>query len=416
MPGMLSCALRAFYEESAEFRFEYPLVTVPEAGPKESLHYYLYQCSIPPTRRSVRRFDPNGIAQEWSRVTGVVYRPAAAAMYGLRSLGQYLRNGNQADLKIFLNQVDWLEQRATVRANGAVVWSQDFDMQEGHILLRAPWVSANVQGFVTSALVRGWRITRRPRLLELLKGSTRLFELDCERGGIRVQAEGQVLYTETPGLGAPGIMDGFMRSLLGLYDLYAEFGDPKVYELFRQGVEGLKHFLPRWDYRKKWSIYANGEYLCPPAYHCLNRMLLKVLARLTGESRFADYAEAWDPAHLSSFDRVEIYLAFLATKNACRLKYRTWRQKTNVSLAQVESGRLRALPISPGNGSSGQSEEVEVGGAPPVAEAGGARRPYFGGTPLDQRQGHLSSQPKDASGDSAAHALVARRNWRRKIG
>src|SRR5438128_6655426 len=131
---------------------------------------------------------------------------------------------------------------------------------------------------------------RRPRLLELLKGSARVFELDCENNGVLVKAEEHVVYTEVPGLPAPGIMDGFMTSLLGLYDLYVETGDPKVYELFMQGVEGLRYFLPRWDYRKKWSLYSNGAYLCPPGYHCLNRMLLIVLARLTGDSYFAEYA------------------------------------------------------------------------------------------------------------------------------
>jgi hypothetical protein len=158
------------------------------------------------------------------------------------------------------------------------------------------------------------------------------------------------VYTEVPGLPAPGIMDGFMRSLLGLYDLYVEIGDPKVYELFMQGVEGLRYFLPRWDYRKKWTFYSNGAYLCPPAYHCLNRMLLTVLARLTGDSYLAEYAEAWNPTHLSWSGRAEIYLAFLLTKNTCRLKYRTWSQKTTVRSAQLENGTVSPLlPITPEN-------------------------------------------------------------------
>jgi hypothetical protein len=344
MPAMLKCALRTLYEEIAEFRFDYPLMTVPEAGPKESLHYYLYKYSKTPPHQSVVRLDSNGIAGVWGRVTGVVYRPAFVAMYGIAKLGDYLRSGNRAQLNVFLNSVNWLEQHAVIRADGAVVWPHDFHVQEGPIPLRAPWVSANVQGFVISALVRGWRITSRPRLLELLRGSARVFELDCERNGVRVQAEGHVVYTETPGLPAPGIMDGFMRSLLGLYDLYVETGDPKVYGLFIQGVEGLRYFLPRWDYRKKWSLYSNHSYLCPPAYHCLNRMLLIVLARLTGDSCFAEYADAWNPTGLSLLDRAEIYLAFLLTKNTCRLKYRTWRQKKTVSSIQPETGHLLAPP------------------------------------------------------------------------
>jgi hypothetical protein len=71
MPGTLRCALRTLYEEIAEFRFDYPLMTVPEAGPKDSLHYYLHKYSETPPYRSVLRLDANGIAQAGNRVTGV---------------------------------------------------------------------------------------------------------------------------------------------------------------------------------------------------------------------------------------------------------------------------------------------------------------------------------------------------------
>ncbi len=340
MPGKLKCALCILYDEIAEFRFDYPLMVVPEAGPKESLHYYLYKYSKTPPSRSVLRLDSNGIARVYGRVTGVVYRPGFIAMYGLGNLGRYLRSGDQSHLDVFLNQVNWLEHHAVIRTDGAVVWPHHFDLQEGPVGVKAPWISANVQGLVISALVRGWRVTRRPRLLELLKGSARVFELGCDGNGVRVEAEGHVVYTEIPGLPAPGIIDGFMRSLLGLFDLHMETGDQNVYQLFVQGVEGLRYFLPRWDYRKKWSWYSNRSYLCPPAYHCLNRMLLRVLARLTGDLCFAEYAESWNPNRLSVVDRAEIYLTFLLTKNTCRLKYRTWRQNTT---RRLETGHS---PIS----------------------------------------------------------------------
>jgi hypothetical protein len=337
--GTLECALRSLYEEIAEFRFDYPLMVVPEAGPKESLHYYLYKYRSTPPQRHVMRLDAHGNAQVWDRVNGVVYRPAFVAMYGLGNLGHYLRGGDKTHLDIFLNQVNWLEQHAITREDGAVVWVHDFDLQEGPIRLKAPWISANIQGFAISALVRGWRITRRPHLLELATGAIRVFELDCSHHGIRVNAEGHVVFTEIPGLPAPGIMDGFMRSLLGLYDLYVETGDPKINKLFVHGIEGLRHFLPKWDYREKWSLYSNCYYLCPPAYHSLNRLLLTVLARLSGEQCFAEYAEAWNPDRLSYLDRAEVYFAFLVTKNACRVKYRTWRQKTRVAWPRPRNAR-----------------------------------------------------------------------------
>jgi D-glucuronyl C5-epimerase-like protein len=325
-PSRLKLAIRALFEEAVEFSFCYPLMVVPEAGPKNSLHYYLYKYRKMPPYRSVMRLDPNGIAQVWGRLTGAVYKPAFVATYALHNLEDYLCSRDQRCLDIFFNQIHWLEQYAVLRSDGAVVWPHCFDLEEGPVRPKAPWISANAQGLVISALVRAWRITRQPRLWELLKGSTKVFQLDHDCNGVRVRTGRHIVYTEVPGVPAPGIMDGFMRSLLGLYDLYIETADETIHTLFTEGIDGLRHFLPKWDYRQKWSMYSNRLYLCPPGYHCLNRLLLTVLANLTGDPDLAEQAAAWNPNQLSVLDRAEIYLAFLWTKNACRLKYRVWRQ------------------------------------------------------------------------------------------
>ena len=323
----LKYALRALYEEIAEFQFEYPLMAVPEAGPRESLHYYWYKYRKTPPYRRAKRLDENGIARAWSRTTGTKYRPAYIAMHALHHLESYLRNRDRAHLEVFLQHVNWLEDHALVRADGAVVWPNDYDLWEGNTLLRAPWISSNAQGIVMSALVRAWRFTQRPRLLQLLRGSTRIFQLETECKGLRSGADGHIVYAERPGFSAPGIMDGFMTSLLGLYDVYMETDDADVYKLFLDGVAGLKYFLPRWDYRNKWSFYSNRTYLCPPGYHSLNRTLLIILARITSESCFKEYAERWNPDRLSALDRVEIYLAFQLTKNVHRWRCRTWSRR-----------------------------------------------------------------------------------------
>jgi hypothetical protein len=329
----LRCAIRSLYEESAEFRFDYPLTIMADAGSKNSLAYYVFKYQKTPPFRTVIRLDSSGIARVWNRITGIVYRPGFIAMYGLNNLNLFLRTRQQKHLDVFLNHVNWLEQHAVIRNDRAVVWPHNFDLSEGPVRLRGPWISSNVQGLVMSALVRAWRITRRPRLLDLLAGSFRVFQLDCRHNGVRVEAEGHVVYSEVPGLAAPGVMDGFMSSLLGLYDVYVETGDATVKALFDEGVDGLRYFLPRWNYRDKWSWYSNHAYLSPPSYNCLNRLLLSVLGGLTHESRFADYAEVWNPDHLSALDRAEIYLAFLVTKNACRVRYRAWRQHPPTTLA-----------------------------------------------------------------------------------
>ena len=319
----LECAVRALRKEILEFNFDYPLYTVPESLTKDSLHYYLYSDAL---AWDAMRLDSSGIPKAWYRVTGAVYWPAYIAWYGLVQLGHYLRRGNDENLNSFLKQVFWLEQNAVLRSDGAVVWPMNFDYPNGGVLLKAPWISAYTQGLVISALVRAWRLTKRPELLELLKGSARVFELDVNDCGVKIVLEGHTLYTETPGGPLPGILDGFLTSLIGLYDLSIEIDEPIVSRLLQEGIAGLKYALPRWDYRRKWSWY-DCAYLSPPAYHNLNCLLLEVLAGLSKQPLLAEYARRWSPKQLSALGRTEIYLGFVFTKNINRLRHRTWRQK-----------------------------------------------------------------------------------------
>jgi hypothetical protein len=342
--GSLRYAIRALHREIFQFRFDYPLEIVPEAGPKESLHYYLYSEKL---SWSVMSMDSAGIPRARGRLTGEVYKPAYIAWWGLVNLGHFLRHKDEASRDVFLNQLNWLEFHAVKRADGAVVWPNPFDCVQGATVLKAPWVSAYDQGMVISALVRGYRLTRRPQLLDLLEQACKIFELEVSENGVRISLGSSALYAELPGGPSPGILDGFMTSLLGLYDLFVETGDRKVEQLFEQGIEGLKCSLHAWDYQNKWTWYGAHAYLCPPSYHCLNRALLTTLARLSSEPRLAQYANYWDPHQLSAFGRTEIFVGFILTKNACRIRHRTWRQSpaTVSRIASTGTGGLATSRI-----------------------------------------------------------------------
>jgi len=275
--------------------------------------------------------DSEGVPRAWYRSTGAVYWPSYIAWYGLIQLGHYLRRGQEENLRAFHTQVGWLERNAVVRSDGAVVWPMNFDYPCGLVTLKAPWISAYTQGLVISALVRAWRLTKRPELMEMLRKSALVFGLEVKDSGVRVLLDGHALYTEVPGGPPPGILDGFMTSLLGLYDLYVETWDPEVGRLFSEGIAGLKYALPRWDYKAKWSWYGSRAYLSPPAYHYQNRLLLEILGRLSNEPLLSEYARQWNPGRLSALERGEIYLGFVFTKNRNRLRHRTWRRKAETA-------------------------------------------------------------------------------------
>ena len=310
-------ALRALRNEAFGFRFDYPIETIQEAGPVESLHYYVSSDRL---FLDDLEFDRNGIAMKHYRAQGLQYNPLFIAWWGLVNLERYLKTADGECLKTFFLQVEWLKSNAVTRDDGAVVWPCYFDWQEGRCRLKAPWISAMYQGMIISALVRGFRLTGEAQLLELCQRAVRVFETTIQAGGVRTIEGGSVLYEEYPAYPLPRVLDGFLVSLLGLYDLYNQTQDKRVFDLFSQGIEGLTATLKFWNYRNKWSWYGSHGYLCPPHYHKFNYVLLRVLEKLTGEKILGQYAEQWDIKNLFWKDKAEIFLMFTLTKNLARLR------------------------------------------------------------------------------------------------
>ena len=309
-------AAKALRRELLEFRFDYPIQSIAEAGPSGSLHYYVYSDRL---FFDAMERDRDGIPVHRSR-TLHTYNPAYVAWYGLISLERWLRGDNPAGRDVFMQQIAWLADHAWQRQDRSVVWPLTFDWQEGACFLKAPWISAMVQGLAISSLVRAHRITRDARFLDLCRGAARVFDTDIEHGGVRVVEGDGVMYEEYPGFPLPRVLDGFLFSLLGLYDLGTETDDSHISGLFAAGIRGLLRALPAWDYRGKWSWYGSHGYLCPPHYNKLNSVLLAALARLSGETTLQDFAAAWTPARRSALSRAHVFMVFQYTKNRSRLR------------------------------------------------------------------------------------------------
>jgi len=310
-------AFRAIRRELLGFRFDYPIEIIPGAGSLDSLHYYIASDYL---FLDDLEFDENGVPMRNYRAHGPQYNPLFVAWWGLVNLERYLKTTDEECLKTFFLQVEWLRTNAVERKDGAVVWPIYFDWQEGYCRLRAPWISAMYQGVVVSALVRGYRISGDKRLLALCEKAARVFEKSIEDGGVRTSENGLVLYEEYPGYRLPRVLDGFLFSLLGLYDLAVETSKADVWDLFNQGIEGLTHVLGFWDYRGKWSWYGSHGYLCPPHYHKVNCLLLRILGNVTGKEALIRMAKSWDYNRRSLMDKLEIFIVFTLTKNWARLR------------------------------------------------------------------------------------------------
>jgi len=315
--GSLQYAIRAFKREVFGFQFDYPVAIIEETGREKSLDYYLWSESL---FLDDLVFDFEGVAQKRYRAQGPQYNPLFIAWFGLFSLHLYLQEKNEVSLKRFSVQIDWLKNNFVRRPDGAVVWPCNFDWQEGRARLETGWISAMYQSVVISALIRAYRLGGETKLLELCRDAIKVFHKTVEQGGVKTFEDGFVLYEEYPVYPLPRVLDGFLFSLLGLYDLATETDDPDIHRLFSEGVQGLKHRLHSWDYRGKWTWYGSHGYLCPPHYHTLNYLLLGILGRLTDDATLMNHAARWNVRNLSLLSKAEIYVIFLLSKNMARLR------------------------------------------------------------------------------------------------
>jgi hypothetical protein len=313
----LPWAVSAMVAELVQFRFDYPIEYVDEAHAPGSLHYYLFSDKL--FLDQLDR-DAAGVVVRNYRAQGAQYNPVFIAWWALVNLERHLKRGDPQGLQNFNIQVRWLLDNAVPRQDGAVVWPYNFDWQEGRCCLKAPWISAMSQGLAVSVLVRAHRLTKNAALLSLCERAVKVFEITVEQGGVKTYEGANVLYEEYPGYPLARVLDGFLFSLLGLYDLASEIGSVRVRRLFDDGVAGLKVRLRDWDYRSKWTWYGKHGYLCPPHYHCLNTILLHILARLTGDEVLKETSRRWRTEHLSFFDKSEIFVMFAVTKNLARLR------------------------------------------------------------------------------------------------
>lgn len=264
-------------------------------------------------------FDGRGVAIARSK-NGLFYNPAYIAWHGLCVLNRYYKGKDESYLRIMEKQITWLKENARwdrVRKN---IWTYEVDHTEGKNILKKPWISAMAQGLIISFLVRAYTLTKEDDLMKLAEGASGVYAVSVSNGGIRLIEDFSVYYEEYPVEDGLKILDGFIFSLLGLYDLFQATQKQIYLGMFHDGIDAIDRNMRFWDYRGKWSRYGGHRFLCTAVYNKLNSALLRVLYGITGRDIFLRYSSAWDPEELTLRARLEVLIAFLMTRNGWRLQ------------------------------------------------------------------------------------------------
>jgi len=229
----------------------------------------------------------------------------------------------------FKDATNWVVKNQDQATGG---WKNEIvrTFKHGVKTLRPGWISAMGQGQCISLLSRAYYVTGNKSYIRAISLALKPYTVPSAQGGVKaIFMNKYVWYEEYPTTPSSFVLNGFMFSLLGLYDYkslledkfkldssqtlplqsHEEFKDvgvdlEKDYELTRrlynEGVTSLKAMLPLYDGGSRTYYDLNHFMLQVPPniarwdYHTLHLRQLALFYSLTKETIFKRYFEYWD--------------------------------------------------------------------------------------------------------------------------
>jgi hypothetical protein len=214
-----------------------------------------------------------------------------------------------------------------VPRGGGLAWEYYFDYGGG----KPPWVSSLAQGTGLQAIARSAaKLGRMGELLPAIQEGLTLFEQEPPTGVRVATAEGAhyAQYSFWPGL---RVINGFVQSLVGLYDVAEITGDARAARLFADGDRTAKAEVPKFD-TGAWSLYSRDAITRESDlhYHTLLRDFLTSLCDRTAEPVYCT-AESHFTAYLTTPPEIAV--------RTTRLRGGT-RRALRFSLSKISSARV----------------------------------------------------------------------------
>lgn len=237
--------------------------------------------------------DSNGVMlREYGK--DYVHSPIDIANFALGNYQSYIESNDSKFRRIFFDQAAWFLDQQVITKKGFGVWRADFGKPVYG--LKPGWVSAMAQGMAMSVLLRAWRVDDDRKWFECAESALGSFSHGVGEGGVVAMLDDNVFFEEYPSNPPSFVLNGFIRSMTGLYDMYIIGGNSKSGDLFNSAVETLAKKLDLFDcgYWTKYDLFpAHATNLASPYYHRSHIHQMNILYQLTGKNIFRETAERW---------------------------------------------------------------------------------------------------------------------------
>jgi D-glucuronyl C5-epimerase-like protein len=182
-----------------------------------------------------------------------------------------------------------------VPRGGGLAWEYYFTFDGG----KPPWVSGLAQGTGLQAIARAaTKLGRLPELLPTIQQGLTLFEQPPPTG-VRIRTASGAHYVQYSFWPSLRVLNGFVQSLNGLFDVAQLTGDPRAAQLFADGDREARVEVPTYD-TGAWSLYSRNAITRESdlSYHTLLRDFLAQLCDRTGAQPYCT-AEAHFTTYLT---------------------------------------------------------------------------------------------------------------------
>ena len=156
-----------------------------------------------------------------------------------------------------------------------------------------PWISGLAQGTAIQALTRGSQLLADPRYVEVARTALGVFETGPPLGVRAPSVSGRGRHYLIYSFSGLRVLNGFLQSLVGLWDYAAATGDRRAKRLFATGDRAARREIPRYD-TGAWSLYAAGGAESDLGYHRLVRDFLQSLCDRTRAGAYCGRAKRFD--------------------------------------------------------------------------------------------------------------------------
>jgi len=200
--------------------------------------------------------------------------------------------GDQRTMEAFEYLCTILEQRAEIEGDE---WRWAYHVEIPKYKIEPPTYSAMAQAQIASTFVRAYLAGGNARHAEVALAAVRPLVKGGDSDLVSVTSAGPVL-EESPSNPPSHILNGWIYSLWGLWDVAVALGDEGARVAYSATLNCLRQMLDKYDigWWTRYSLYPHRlPDLAKPFYHRLHIDQMEVLYRVTGFDEFGSAARRW---------------------------------------------------------------------------------------------------------------------------